>query len=50
MNLKDKYPIVTEPGPDVVRIKIALTGNKQSRPVLSGVSAVVPVGLAVSTI
>jgi hypothetical protein len=48
--LKDKYPIVTEPGPDVVRIKIALTGIKQSRPVLSGVTTVVPVGLAVSTI
>ncbi len=48
--LKDKYPIVTEAGPDVLRIKIALTGIKQSRPVLSGVTTVVPVGLAVSTI
>lgn len=48
--LKDKYPIVTEPGPDVVRIKIALTGIKQSRPVLSGVSTVLPIGLVVSSV
>lgn len=48
--LKDRYPIVAEPGPGVLRIKIALTGIKQSRPVLSGISSVVPVGLAVSTI
>ncbi len=46
--LKEKYPIVSEPGPDVLRIKIALTGIKQSRPVLSGVTTVVPVGLAIS--
>lgn len=47
--LKDKYPIVTEPGPGVIRYKIALTGIKQSRPVLSGISTIVPVGLAAST-
>jgi len=46
--LKGKYAIVADPGPDVVRIKIALTGIKQSRPVLSGVTSIVPVGLAVS--
>ena len=48
--LKDKYPIVAEPGPGVVRLKIALTGVKQSRPVLSGVTSVVPVGIAVSVV
>jgi hypothetical protein len=48
--LKDKYPIVSEPGPDVVRIRIALTGITQSRPVLSGVTTVMPVGLAVSVV
>jgi hypothetical protein len=48
--LKDKYPIVAEPGPDVLRIKIALTGIKQSRPVLSGVTSIVPVGLAISIV
>jgi hypothetical protein len=46
--LKDRYPIVAEAGPDVVRIKIALTGLRQSRPVLSGISSVIPVGLAIS--
>lgn len=48
--LKDKYPLVSEPGPDVVRLKIALTGIKQSRPVLSGVSSIVPIGLGISII
>jgi hypothetical protein len=48
--LKDKYPIVTVPGPDVVRLKIALTGIKQSRPVLSAVTSVTPPGLAMNLI
>jgi hypothetical protein len=48
--LKDKYPIVSEPGPDVVRLKIALTGIKQSRPVFSGVTSIVPIGLGISVI
>lgn len=48
--LKDKYPIVAEPGPDVARIRCAITGFKQSRPVLSGVTSIVPVGLAVSLV
>ncbi len=47
---KDKYPLVAEPGPDVARVRFAITGVKQSRPVLSGVTSIVPVGLAVSTI
>ena len=47
--LKDKYPIVSDPGPDVLRIKIALTGIKQSRPVLSGVTSIVPAGIVIST-
>ena len=48
--LKDKYPIVADPGPGVLRIKFALTGIKQSRPVLSGVTTIIPVGLAISVI
>ncbi len=48
--LKDKYPIVAEPAPGVVRIRTALTGIKQSRPVLSGVTSIIPVGLAVSIV
>jgi len=45
-----KYEIVSEPGPDVMRIRIAITGFKQSRPGLSVVSTIMPVGLAVSTV
>jgi hypothetical protein len=48
--LKDSYPIVAEPGPDVVRLRFAITDMKQSRPVLSGVTSVVPVGLAISIV
>ncbi|HOD72862.1 MAG TPA: DUF3313 domain-containing protein [Deltaproteobacteria bacterium] len=48
--VKDTYPIVAEPGPGVVRFKFALTGIRQSRPVLSGVSSIIPVGLAASAI
>jgi hypothetical protein len=47
---KDKYPIVAEPGPDVARIRIAITNIKPSSPGFSAVTSVVPVGLAVSTV
>ena len=40
--LKDKYPIVTEPGIDVLRIRFAITDLKQSHPGLSAISTVVP--------
>ncbi len=45
-----KSPFTTEPGPQVVRLRVALTGLKQSNPVLSGVSTVLPVGLGISTL
>jgi hypothetical protein len=48
--VKDKYPVVAEPGPDVMRIKFALTGIKQSRPVLSGATTIIPAGLAISVV
>ena len=48
--LKERYPVVSEPGPDVARLKLAIIGLKQSRPVLSAVTTVVPVGLAVSVV
>lgn len=48
--LKDKYPLVSEAGPDVLRLKVALTGIKQSYPVLSGVTSIVPVGLVISAV
>lgn len=45
---RGKYPIVTEPGPDVARIRIAITGIKQSRPGVGAISSIVPVGIAFS--
>ena len=48
--LKGTYPIVAEPGPDVMRLRFAITDLKQSRPVLSAVSSVVPIGLGISII
>ena len=47
---KDKYPIVAEPGPDVARIRIAITGVKSSKPVVSGITSILPVGLAFSLV
>lgn len=48
--LKDKYQLVSEPGPDVVRLRFAITNLEQSNPVLSGVSSVIPIGLGISVI
>lgn len=48
--LKAKYPIVADPGPDVLRIRAAVTDLKQSRPVLSGVTSVVPIGIGISLV
>ncbi len=48
--LNPSYPIVADPGPDVLRIRIAITDLKQSKPVLSGITSVVPIGLGVSLI
>jgi hypothetical protein len=48
--IKEKYPVVAEPGPDVVRLRFAITDLKQSRPVLSAITSVVPIGLGISII
>jgi len=48
--LKGSYPVVAEPGPDVARIRFAITNLEQSRPVLSAVTTVVPIGLAISIV
>ena len=47
---KDKYPIVAEPGPDVARIQIAITHLKESKPGVSAITSILPVGLGVSLI
>lgn len=46
--LKKEFPIASQPGPDVLRVRAAITDLKQSRPVLSGVTTIVPIGLAIS--
>lgn len=51
--LKDSYPIVTEPGPDVVRIRFAITDLKASNPAMGAattVTMVSPVGLGVGLV
>lgn len=47
---KDKYPIVAEPGPDVARIRIAITELQPSNPGKSAVTSVVPIGLGISLV
>ena len=46
--LGNAYPLVTEPGPDVLRIRLAITDIETSNPAMSGITTVLPVGLAVS--
>jgi hypothetical protein len=48
--LKPTYHIVTEPGPDVVRLRLAITDLKQSRPLLSACTSVIPISLGISTL
>ena len=48
--LKEKHPIVAEPGPDVARLSVALTGVKKSKPVVGAVSSVLPAGIGISII
>jgi hypothetical protein len=42
------YPLVTEPGSDVLRVRLAITDIKTSNPAMSGITTVLPVGLAIS--
>lgn len=46
----NKSNFVAEPGPNVARIRFAITGLKQSNPGRSAVSTVLPVGLAVNLV
>ena len=48
--INNTYPVVTEPGPDIIRLRAAITDLKQSRPALSAITTVIPVGLAISTV
>lgn len=46
----NKYQIVAEPGPDVARIRIAITNIQPSKPGYSAVTSVIPVGLGLSLV
>lgn len=48
--LGNAYPLVTEPGADVLRVRLAITRIETSNPAVSGVTTVLPVGLAVSVV
>ncbi len=51
--LAGRYPVVVEPGPNVIRIRIAITDLKQNTPALGVVSTVAmatPIGLGVNLI
>ena len=48
--LKDVYPMVDDPGPDVLRIRFAITDVIPSRPALNTITAVTLVGPALSTV
>jgi hypothetical protein len=48
--LKKRLPVVSEPGPDVLRVRTAIIDLKQSSPAISAVTSVVPVGLAISVV
>lgn len=43
-----QFPVVSEPGPDVLRVRTAIINLKPSKPGLSTVTSVIPVGLAFS--
>ena len=46
----DAYPLVKDPGPDVVRVRVAITDLEPSNPVSGTMSTVIPIGLGVSLI
>ncbi len=46
----DLLPIVSDPGPDVIRVKAAVTGLKQNKPGQSVISSLVPIGIGISVL
>jgi len=48
--IQQDFPVVSQPGPDVLRVRTAITDLKQSKPVLSSVTSVIPVGMAISLV
>jgi hypothetical protein len=48
--LEGAYPLVNEPGPDVIRIRVAITELKQGRPGLTLTTTVMPGGFGVKAL
>jgi hypothetical protein len=48
--LRDRYPFVDTPGPGVLRVRFAITDVTASKPALNTITAIVPVGLAISAV
>jgi hypothetical protein len=46
--LREKGMLTTQPGPGVARLKLILAGAEKTRPVASGVTHALPVGLALN--
>ena len=46
--VKDGYEVVDQPGPGVMRVRVAITEVKPSKPVANTLSSIVPVGIVVS--
>ncbi len=49
-NVGKYYPLVDQPGPDVLRIRVAITNLVPNKPGVSAVSTVMPIGLGLSFI
>lgn len=47
-NLKKSYTLVSQPGPDVLRVRVALTEASGSYVLIDTVSSIVPIGIALS--
>ena len=47
-NIGKNYPLVDQPGPDVMRIRFAITDLVPNKPGISAVTTVMPIGLGVS--
>ena len=48
--LGSAYPLVAKPGPDVMRLRVAITDMELPNRGINAISTVLPVGLAISTV
>ncbi len=48
--INKKYPVVTEPGPDVMRVRFGIIDLKKSYPGFAGVTSLMPIGLGLTLV